>query len=116
MNTKLYAVADSNAPLVRPISRPKPFLPAGWMPCGATLGRFGCLKDGRRVAARCDGCQTASLSAVALATTVSFWLQPMSPDLVSIRAGLGGRARQLYEMGAGMSVLGAKCALRLRAR
>jgi transposase len=35
---------------------------------------FGRLKDWRRIATRCDGCPKVFLSAVALASTVLFWL------------------------------------------
>lgn len=41
---------------------------------------FGRLKDWRRVATRYDRCPTAFFSAIALATTVIFWLISMGPD------------------------------------
>jgi len=35
---------------------------------------FGCLKNWRRVATRCDRCPTIFFSAIALAATVIVWL------------------------------------------
>ncbi|WP_375248298.1 hypothetical protein [Sphingomonas sp.] len=42
---------------------------------------FGRLKDWRRIATRYDRCLTAFFSAVALSTTVIFWLSSTIPDL-----------------------------------
>ena len=88
MNTKLHAVTDTNG---RPLSFFMAAAKSGITPC--ILGRksrntaikydkrrnrieimFGRLKDWRRVATCYDRCPTAFLSAIALATTVIFWL------------------------------------------
>ncbi|GBH32511.1 hypothetical protein MBESOW_P3742 [Sphingobium xenophagum] len=92
MNTKLHAVTDTNG---RPLSFFMAAAKSGITPC--ILSRksqntaikydkrrykhrnrieimFGRLKDWRRVATRYDRCPTAFLSAIALATTVIFWL------------------------------------------